>query len=122
MAPPRRRGQRPRGAPRAAARAGMEPFEIMISASQERMLSVVEAERLDGVLAGCARCEVDATAIGEVTGDGPGCACSTTRAWRQRSQRRSHSLTPAHNSSMSDQATASARKRNRRFLRDSGGV
>lgn len=75
----------------------MEPFEIMISASQERMLSVVEAERLDGVLAGCARCEVDATAIGEVTGDGPGCACSTTRAWRQRSQRRSHSLTPAHN-------------------------
>ena len=38
----------------------MEPFEIMIPASQERMLSVVEAERLDGVLAGCARCEVDA--------------------------------------------------------------
>jgi phosphoribosylformylglycinamidine (FGAM) synthase-like enzyme len=28
----------------------MEPFQIMISASQERMLSVVEAERLDGVL------------------------------------------------------------------------
>ena len=31
--------------------AGMEPFEIMISESQERMLCVVEPERLDEVLA-----------------------------------------------------------------------
>jgi phosphoribosylformylglycinamidine synthase II len=47
--------------------ADMEPFEIMISESQERMLCVVEPERLDDVLAVCARWEVNATAIGEVT-------------------------------------------------------
>jgi phosphoribosylformylglycinamidine synthase subunit PurL len=46
----------------------MEPFEIMVSESQERMLCVVEPERLDDVLAVCARWEVHATAIGEVTG------------------------------------------------------
>ena len=45
----------------------MEPFEIMISESQERMLCVVEPERVDEVLAVCARWEVNATAIGEVT-------------------------------------------------------
>ncbi len=47
--------------------ADMEPFEIMISESQERMLCVVEPERLDEVLALCARWEVNATAVGEVT-------------------------------------------------------
>ena len=47
--------------------AGMEPFEIMISESQERMLCVVEPQRLDDVLALCARWEVRATPIGEVT-------------------------------------------------------
>src|SRR4051812_21707116 len=47
--------------------ADMEPFEIMISESQERMLCVVEPDRLDAVLAVCARWEVNATAIGEVT-------------------------------------------------------
>jgi phosphoribosylformylglycinamidine synthase subunit PurL len=47
---------------------GMEPFEIMISESQERMLCVVEPARLDDVLAVCARWEVNATAIGSVTG------------------------------------------------------
>ena len=46
---------------------GMEPFEIMISESQERMLCVVEPDRLDAVLAVCARWQVNATAIGEVT-------------------------------------------------------
>jgi phosphoribosylformylglycinamidine synthase len=46
---------------------GMEPFEIMVSESQERMLCVVEPERLDDVLAVCRRWEVRATAIGEVT-------------------------------------------------------
>ena len=34
--------------------AGMEPFEIMISESQERMLCVVEPDDLDAVLAVCA--------------------------------------------------------------------
>jgi phosphoribosylformylglycinamidine synthase len=47
--------------------ADMEPFEIMISESQERMLCVVEPSRLDDVLAVCARWDVNATAIGEVT-------------------------------------------------------
>jgi phosphoribosylformylglycinamidine synthase subunit PurL len=47
--------------------ADMEPFEIMISESQERMLCVVEPERLAEVMAVCDKWEVNATAIGEVT-------------------------------------------------------
>jgi phosphoribosylformylglycinamidine synthase II len=47
--------------------ADMEPFEIMISESQERMLCVVEPERVEDVLAVCERWEVNATAIGVVT-------------------------------------------------------
>ncbi|HEX6582588.1 MAG TPA: phosphoribosylformylglycinamidine synthase subunit PurL, partial [Thermoleophilaceae bacterium] len=47
--------------------ADMEPFEIMISESQERMLCVVEPERLDDVFELCARWDVRATTIGEVT-------------------------------------------------------
>jgi phosphoribosylformylglycinamidine synthase len=50
--------------------ADMEPFEIMVSESQERMLAVVAPERLDSVLAACARWEVGAAAIGEVTDTG----------------------------------------------------
>ena len=50
--------------------AGMEPFEIMISESQERMLCVVEPERVDAVIAVCAKWEVNATAIGVVTDTG----------------------------------------------------
>jgi phosphoribosylformylglycinamidine synthase subunit PurL len=49
---------------------GMEPFEIMVSESQERMLCVVEPDRMGDVLAVCARWEVNATAIGEVTDPG----------------------------------------------------
>ncbi len=48
--------------------ADMEPFEIMISESQERMLCVVEPARVDEVLATCARWDVNGTVIGEVTG------------------------------------------------------
>jgi phosphoribosylformylglycinamidine synthase II len=47
--------------------ADMEPFEIMVSESQERMLCVVEPGDLQAVLAVCARWEVGGTAIGEVT-------------------------------------------------------
>ena len=47
--------------------ADMEPFEIMVSESQERMLCVVEPDKLDEVLAVCEKWEVRATAIGEVT-------------------------------------------------------
>jgi len=47
--------------------AGMQPWEIMVSESQERMLCVVEAGRLDEVLAICEKWEVGGTAIGSVT-------------------------------------------------------
>ena len=47
--------------------ADMEPFEVMISESQERMLAVVEPGRLDEVLAVCERWQTSAAAIGEVT-------------------------------------------------------
>ena len=50
--------------------ADMEPFEIMVSESQERMLCVCAPERLDEVLAVCATWEVHGTAIGEVTDTG----------------------------------------------------
>jgi phosphoribosylformylglycinamidine synthase subunit PurL len=47
--------------------ADMEPFEIMVSESQERMLCVVEPDKLEQVLAVCAKWEVGGTAIGVVT-------------------------------------------------------
>ncbi|MEA2330180.1 MAG: phosphoribosylformylglycinamidine synthase subunit PurL [Thermoleophilaceae bacterium] len=47
--------------------ADMEPFEIMISESQERMLCVVEPERLAELLEVCERWDVRATPIGSVT-------------------------------------------------------
>ena len=45
----------------------MEPFEIMVSESQERMLCVVAPERVGAVLDVCERWEVLATPIGSVT-------------------------------------------------------
>jgi phosphoribosylformylglycinamidine synthase len=48
----------------------MEPFEVMTSESQERMLAIVTPDRLDEVLEIAARWEVRATVIGEVTGSG----------------------------------------------------
>jgi phosphoribosylformylglycinamidine synthase II len=48
--------------------ADMEPFEIMVSESQERMLCVAEPARVADVLALCEKWEVHGTAIGEVTG------------------------------------------------------
>lgn len=50
--------------------ADMEPFEIMVSESQERMLCVVEPARVDEVLEVCARWETGARPIGEVTDTG----------------------------------------------------
>ncbi len=47
---------------------GMEPFEVMTSESQERMLAIVAPEDLDEVLALCARWEVRAAVVGRVTG------------------------------------------------------
>jgi phosphoribosylformylglycinamidine synthase II len=47
--------------------ADLEPFEVMISESQERMLAVVEPARLDEVLEVCARWRTGAAPIGSVT-------------------------------------------------------
>jgi phosphoribosylformylglycinamidine synthase len=49
---------------------GMEPWEIMISESQERMVAVVRPEMLDSVRDVCARWELPCTPIGEVTSSG----------------------------------------------------
>ncbi len=50
--------------------ADMEPFEIMVSESQERMLCVVAPERLPAVLAVCESWEIEGAAIGVVTDSG----------------------------------------------------
>src|SRR5207244_4469391 len=47
--------------------ADMEPFEIMVSESQERMLCVCEPADVDDVLAVTDKWEVHGTVIGEVT-------------------------------------------------------
>jgi phosphoribosylformylglycinamidine synthase II len=50
--------------------ADMEPFEIMVSESQERMLAVVEPSRLAEVLATCEKWQTGAAEIGAVTDSG----------------------------------------------------
>ncbi len=47
--------------------ADMQPFEIMVSESQERMLCVIEPQNVDAVRAVCDKWEVSSAAIGEVT-------------------------------------------------------
>jgi phosphoribosylformylglycinamidine synthase len=49
---------------------GMEPFEVMISESQERMLAIVDPARWDDVRAVCERWELPVAIIGRVTDDG----------------------------------------------------
>ncbi|MGH2861675.1 MAG: phosphoribosylformylglycinamidine synthase subunit PurL [Solirubrobacteraceae bacterium] len=61
--------------------ADMEPFEVMVSESQERMLCVVEPYLADEVLAVCEKWEVNATVIGEVTEAGGGRAGEGGRGW-----------------------------------------
>jgi len=50
--------------------ADMEPFEIMVSESQERMLCVVEPKNVPAVLELCEKWEVGGAAIGTVTDTG----------------------------------------------------
>jgi len=50
--------------------ADMEPFEIMVSESQERMLAVVEPAKVGEVLAICEKWQTGAAEIGAVTGSG----------------------------------------------------
>jgi phosphoribosylformylglycinamidine synthase subunit PurL len=48
----------------------LEPFEVMVSESQERMLAVVDPAKLDDVTAICERWQTGVAAIGEVTDSG----------------------------------------------------
>ncbi len=48
----------------------LEPFEVMVSESQERMLAVVEPSRLEEVVATCERWQTGSAAIGEITDSG----------------------------------------------------
>ena len=57
--------------------ADMEPFEIMVSESQERMLCVVEPARVDAVLAVCAKWEVNGDRRSARSPTRARCACST---------------------------------------------
>jgi phosphoribosylformylglycinamidine synthase II len=49
---------------------GMEPFEVMVSESQERMLCVVEPANVEAVMRLCEKWEVNGAAIGTVTDSG----------------------------------------------------
>lgn len=49
---------------------GMEPWEIMVSESQERMLAIVSPQKLEPVKAVCAKWEVPATVVGKITDSG----------------------------------------------------
>jgi len=49
---------------------GMEPFEVMVSESQERMLCVVDPGDVEEVMALCDKWEVNGAAIGAVTDSG----------------------------------------------------
>jgi len=51
---------------------GMEPWEVMTSESQERMLAIVTPDALSEVSAICAKWEVRSTVIGRVTAPDPG--------------------------------------------------
>jgi phosphoribosylformylglycinamidine synthase subunit PurL len=54
---------------------GLEPFEILTSESQERMLAVVRPDDLEAVRAVCRRWGLESAEVGTVTGDG------RVRAW-----------------------------------------
>jgi phosphoribosylformylglycinamidine synthase len=49
---------------------GMTPYEILLSESQERMLVVAEPARVPEIQAVCAKWELTATPVGQVTDDG----------------------------------------------------
>ncbi|HEY8867955.1 MAG TPA: phosphoribosylformylglycinamidine synthase subunit PurL [Candidatus Limnocylindrales bacterium] len=49
---------------------GLEPFEVMISESQERMLAIVRPEAFDAVRDICTRWDLPCAVIGRVTSDG----------------------------------------------------
>jgi phosphoribosylformylglycinamidine synthase len=56
---------------------GLTPAEILMSESQERMMAIVAPANVEAFLAVCAKWDVEAAVIGEVTGDG-----TLTMTWR----------------------------------------
>ena len=93
---------------------GLEPFEVMVSESQERMLAVVEPSRVDEVIAVCERWQTNANAIGEVTEAG-GSACWTAgRSWATCPSRRW--WTSARSTTSSRPSPAAGRTATRRRL------
>jgi phosphoribosylformylglycinamidine synthase II len=50
--------------------ASMEPWEVLVSESQERMLAIVDPRNVDAVLEACARWGVFSAVVGEVTDTG----------------------------------------------------
>ena len=75
--------------------ADMEPFEVMISESQERMLCVVEPDKLDEVLAVCEKWEVRATAIGDGHRHAPAARARRRRGGRRHAGRGARRRLPA---------------------------
>jgi phosphoribosylformylglycinamidine synthase II len=55
----------------------LNPAEILMSESQERMMAVVRPDNIDAFQRVCEKWDVEATVIGEVTGDG-----ALTMTWR----------------------------------------
>jgi len=92
--------------------AGMEPFEVMVSESQERMLCVVEPARVDEVLALCDRWEINAAAIGVVRHPATSASCAETR-WSGRC-RWPRSSTTARSTTSSPRRRRSRSTRRRR--------
>jgi phosphoribosylformylglycinamidine synthase len=79
-----------------SARPGMEPFEIMISESQERMLCVVEPDRVDDVIAS-ASAGRPARPPSASSRTRAACACSTTAwSWATCRSRRSSTTVPVY--------------------------
>ena len=75
--------------------ADMEPFEIMVSESQERMLAVVEPANVDAVLALCEKWETGAAVVGEVTDNGRFRVLRGERGRRRDAGRRAGRRMPA---------------------------
>ena len=66
---------------------GMEPWEVMISESQERMVALVRPQMLEAVEEVLDRWELGHAVVGEVTADAASCARSGTASSSARSPR-----------------------------------
>ena len=96
--------------------AGMEPFEIMVSESQERMLCVCTPERVDDVLAVCERWEVHGTASRRGHRHRRACASSAATSWLPTCPwRRSSTTAPSTRSRPSARARRCTPRRARRW-------